>query len=201
MFPHRVLIHGHTFDLLGEGQVLGRALWSRGDLRGDHGSGSVSELTGGLLQPLPHGLIVFQVHHCWERPRIRIRVGKPKWADPGCWFVGRESWATKEKLWLSVSEKPRQPDPICWFVRTDQQLVTQHAFEPLAHHDWREKWFVIIMIIIIITIIMMIIVIICSRIAMSNAWPGKLWRWWWWWRWWNDDEWCNMMHAWLCYWL
>ena len=53
MFPHRIQIRGHTFDLIFEGQIPGRAIGSRGDLRGDHGSGSVSELTGGVLQRFP----------------------------------------------------------------------------------------------------------------------------------------------------
>ena len=98
MFLHRIQVRGHTFDLIFEGKILGRVDGSRGDLRGDHGSGSTSELTGGLLQIFSTRL-TFVNSTIAENDHGSGSVSESQGGRILDFFLGgRESWTTKEKL-------------------------------------------------------------------------------------------------------
>ena len=142
MFPHRIQILGHTFNpFFSEGQVRGNAFGSRGDWRSDHGSGSVSELAGGLLQRFPtRADLFFNVNATIvENDHGSGSVSESQGGRiPDVDFGGRASWKPMRNYDYPCRKAKAAGSNM--LISGDQHMVTQQAFEPLVKQDsWKKQ--------------------------------------------------------------
>ena len=126
-----------------EGRVPGNALGSRGDWRSDHGSGSVSELAGGLLQRFPTRADLFLM---LMPPLLRMTTDpdpcrKAKAGGSRMLMLGgRDSWKPMRNYVYPCRKAKAAGSRM--LISGDQHMVTQQEFEPLANQNFsKTKWF------------------------------------------------------------